>query len=372
MTTVKSIGDSWRDSGQPERQRPGAWWTSTPSCIFPRNASTKHDRTHPQGIPRWTSRYRPLISIKGLQERFATVGKNAKICVALKYTRPRWNVWMREVICYAQVYALVRQRRCTARIHTTVLTQSLHAIDRTTPSRVNYQQIKWPSAKCNNEWIQFDEDVSKIIQTRSNGNADRRLNVLSAIIVSYAKERFGLHEGKQEKIYGKNRRAKKVQDLRHELRALKEKYKQASEGECQPLTELRKILRAKLRTIRKAEWHRRCRKERARKRTSFLTDPFGFAKKLLSDKRSGQLNCPTEELNTYLRDNLSDPERDKELGNLEAVIRPHQPTTKFDLEEPSWKEVREVVKAARSASVPGPSRVPYSIYKCCPGLLLLL
>ena len=232
--------------------------------------------------------------------------------------------------------------------------QSLRTIDRTTPSRVNFKQIKWPSAKCNNEWIQFDEYVSEIIQTTSKGNADRRLNVLSAIIASYAKERFGLREGKQEKTYCKNRRAKKVQDLRRELRALKKKYKQANEAERQPLTELREILRAKLRTIRKAEWHRRRRKERARKRTSFHTDPFGFAKKLLGDKRSGQLNCLTEELNTYLRDNLSDPERDKEQGNLEAVIRPHQPTTKFDLEEPSWKEVREVVKAARSASAPGP------------------
>ena len=150
------------------------------------------------------------------------------------------------------------------------------------------------------------------------------------------------------------------------------KKTQVSEAERQPLTELREILRAKLRTIWKAEWHRRRRKERARKRTSFLTDPFGFAKKLLGDKRSGQLNCPTEELNTYLRDNLSDPERDKELGNLEAVIRPHQPTTKFDLEEPSWKEVREVVKAAHSASAPGPSGVPYGVYKRCPSLLLLL
>ena len=32
---------------------------------------------------------RPLISIEGLRERFATAGKNAKTCVALKYTRPR-------------------------------------------------------------------------------------------------------------------------------------------------------------------------------------------------------------------------------------------------------------------------------------------
>ena len=152
----------------------------------------------------------------------------------------------------------------------------------------------------------------------------------------------------------------------------KKKYKQTSEGECQPLTVLREILRAKLRSIWKAEWHRRCRKERSRKRTSFLADPFGFAKKLLGDNRSGQLNCPTEELNTYLRDNLNDPGKDKELGHLETVIRQHLPKTNFDLEVTCWKEVREVVKAARSASPPGPSGVPCSVYKRCPGLLQLL
>ena len=63
---------------------------------------------------------------------------------------------------------------------------------------------------------------------------------------------------------------------------------------------------------------------------------------------------------------MSDPGRDKELGNLEAVIRPNLPTTKFDLEEPSRKEVREVVKAARSASAPGPSGIPYGVYKQSP------
>ena len=91
-----------------------------------------------------------------------------------------------------------------------------------------------------------------------------------------------------------------MQDVRRELRALKKKYKHASEGERQPFTELREILKAKLRSIRKAEWHRMRWKERAWKRLSFLTDPFGFALKLLGDKRSGQLNCSTEELNTIL------------------------------------------------------------------------
>ncbi len=54
---------------------------------------------------------------------------------------------------------------------------------------------------------------------------------------------------------------------------------------------------------------------------------------------------------------MSDPGRDKEVGHLEAVIRPNQPVTEFDLDEPSWWEVREVEKAAQSASAPGPRGV---------------
>ena len=65
---------------------------------------------------------------------------------------------------------------------------------------------------------------------------------------------------KVKKKYRKNRKGKKIQDLRRELRVLKKKYKQAWEGERQPLTELREILKAKLKSTRKAEWHRTERK----------------------------------------------------------------------------------------------------------------
>ena len=49
-------------------------------------------------------------------------------------------------------------------------------------------------------------------------------------------------------------------------------------------------------------------------------------------------------MNTYFRDTLGDPGRDRELGHLEVVIRPNLPVTEFDLDDPRWKEVREVVK----------------------------
>ena len=76
-------------------------------------------------------------------------------------------------------------------------------------------------------------------------------------------------------------------------------------------------------------------------------------------------------MNTYLRDTLSVLSRDKELSHMKAVICSNQPTTEFDLDKQSWKEVRDVVKAARPASAPGASGVPYGVYKQYPSLLQL-
>ena len=124
--------------------------------------------------------------------------------------------------------------------------------------------------------------------------------------------------------------------------------------------------------LRRAEWHRRWGRERARKRATFIANPFGFTKQLLGDKRSGRLECSTEEVNHFLQDTVSDSLREQELEPNKALISPAPPTTEFNLREPSLKEVEEIIKAPRSASTPGPSGVPYLVYKRCPELLRIL
>ncbi|XP_061920230.1 uncharacterized protein LOC133660667 [Entelurus aequoreus] len=194
---------------------------------------------------------------------------------------------------------------------------------------------------------------------------------MSTIIVSYGSERFGrMEKGNTEATpYTMNRRATKIHQLRQELRTLRKQFKRAAEEDKQPLEELRNILRKKLTTLRRAEWHRRRGRERARKRAAFIANPFWFAKQLLGDKRSGRLECPREEVNRFLQNTMSDPLRGQDLGPNRALISPAPPTAEFQLTEPSLKEVEEVIKAAHSASSPGPSGVPYLVYKRCPGLL---
>lgn len=143
-----------------------------------------------------------------------------------------------------------------ARTHPTEPSTSEHLYPRLHPEQ--RQRIKWPSATSKSMWQQFDEDVCEIVQTTAKGDADRRLHTMTTIIVSYASERFGpIETAGSGKPYSKNCRATKIQQLRQELRSFKRQYKVASGEERQPLMELREILRKKLLTIRRAEWHRR-------------------------------------------------------------------------------------------------------------------
>ncbi|KAJ8356215.1 hypothetical protein SKAU_G00190090 [Synaphobranchus kaupii] len=92
-------------------------------------------------------------------------------------------------------------------------------------------------------------------------------------------------------------------------------------------------------------------------------------KQLLRQKHSGRLACSKEEIDLHIQTTYSDPERQQELGHCNILIEPPPPVKEFDSREPLLKEVQDVVKRARSSSAPGPSEVPYKVYKNCPLLL---
>lgn len=106
-------------------------------------------------------------------------------------------------------------------------------------------------------------------------------------------------------------------------------------------------------TLRRAEWYRRWGKEIARKRAA------------LGDKRSGSLVCSAEDVNSFLHNTLSDPERELELKSQSALISPKPPSVDFALRAPTWTEFQEVMKGTRTASAPGPNGVLYTVYKLC-------
>ncbi len=169
-----------------------------------------------------------------------------------------------------------------------------------------------------------------------------------------------------------NRREVKISQLRQDLRSLKRQYKVAKEEETTALAELREIVRRRLTTLRRAEWHRKKGKKRARKRRAFISNPFSFTKRLLGQKKSGNLTSSVEEMNYHLSVTFSDSERKQDLGPCEKLIEPPESVAQFNISGPTLKEVKDAVMAARSSSAPGPSRVPYRVYKQCPKLLVRL
>lgn len=249
--------------------------------------------------------------------------------------------------------------------------QSLHVTEPVPPGLpLEKKRIKWPQACKTTVWEQFDEDVDRVLEASAKGEVERKLQAMTTIIISLAQERFGEQDKKPPRsTYTMNQRAVKIHKIRQELKSLKRQHKEASEEQRPPLAELRAILRKRLMTLRRAEWHRRRRKERARKRASFIANPFGFTKQLLGQKRDGSLVCSKEEMDLHLQNTYSDPNRQEELGRCDILIDPPPPTKDFDNKEPLLREVEEVVRRARSSSAPGPSGVPYKVYKYCPLLL---
>lgn len=73
-------------------------------------------------------------------------------------------------------------------------------------------------------------------------------------------------------------------------------------------------------------------------------------------------------MNNHLKATYIDPGREQPLGPCDALTTPPEPTVDFNVKEPRLSEVEEVVRRARSSSAPGPSGVPYKVYKNCPKL----
>ncbi|TWW64129.1 hypothetical protein D4764_03G0011370 [Takifugu flavidus] len=193
------------------------------------------------------------------------------------------------------------------------------------PSGKSERRVKWPAAN-NKEWLQLDEDIDKIMATTGKGNVDHKLQAMCTFITIINAERFGVKE-----------------------RPVRKESATPNWWEH------------KISQLRKG-------KERAKKRKAFITNLFSFTKRLLGQKKSGSLTCPVEEINHHLNIIFSDPLREQDLGPCEALVKPPEPVVQFNTTEPTQKEVKEAVMAARSSSSPGSSGVPYRVCKQCPKL----
>ena len=88
----------------------------------------------------------------------------------------------------------------------------------------------------------------------------------------------------------------------------------------------------------------------------------------LLDKRSWTLWKSNEEVEEYLRQTHSDPQKGVDLGDNDMLPNPPPPASEFNYAQPTMSEMTEILKKARAGSAPGPNGVPYKVYKYCPTL----
>lgn len=74
-------------------------------------------------------------------------------------------------------------------------------------------------------------------------------------------------------------------------------------------------------------------------------------------------------MEVFLRETHNNTFRNQALDANPSINSIKTPEKELNISEPSWKEVQEVVKKARTGSAPGPSCIPYKVYKKCPMLL---
>ena len=249
--------------------------------------------------------------------------------------------------------------------------------DRQPNSRPRHQEaqrkerVKWPKASQEPEWRKFEEDLENILEAMNTGPAERRLRAMTNLIHTTGMDRFGAEPkgGKIQTRGGPSRRQREIKEIRKQIRGLKKQWRRAEEQEKQGLAELRDQLRDRLKSLRSAEAQKRKRKKKEKARNRFLKNPYSFTRTALGQPRSGELDCPKEELELHLKSTYSDPDRDEELPNTEELEVPAEPVTPFDEGDIKWAEVQGIIKKARAKSAPGANGIPYAVYKQCPRLL---
>ena len=94
---------------------------------------------------------------------------------------------------------------------------------------------------------------------------------------------------------------------------------------------------------------RKRRRRREKERSKFFKNPFKHVRQLLEDKRSGKLEITRSELENYIKEQYSDPEKATPLGSPLYVPRPAPPAFLFNAAFPKLSEVADVVRRARAA-----------------------
>ena len=144
-------------------------------------------------------------------------------------------------------------------------------------------KIKWPNRNETEKWRSLDDQLANILDVTMKGDIDTKLRTMTTVIYNLSKDQFGVKQPRcrNDQPETQSRRQITITNIRKDIKNLTKQFKRAQEHEKPALAELRALNRGKLRCLRRAENHRRHRKERKRKRARFTSNPFQYVSRML-------------------------------------------------------------------------------------------
>ena len=233
--------------------------------------------------------------------------------------------------------------------------------------KMTKERINWPKTN-SKEWDRLDTDLSMLLKVIYSPPEKKAISH-PTIIFQMCKERFGIKENKTKTTQGiPSRRQQKCRKLREEIKILKKTYAEALPEEKDAVKELQNEKLKKLRLAKRAESIKKNRKQFSANCHGFLSQPFQFARNILSPKPKGNLESSKETVESHLKAAHSNPLEDAERARLDELLDFASPETDFDDSFPTYKEFATKLRRTRSKSAPGPNGVPYLVYKRCQGV----
>ena len=235
------------------------------------------------------------------------------------------------------------------------------------------ERVNWPKAS-SKEWEEWGESVAEVLRAQ-NLTPDNKAVIHPLLIYTLGKERFGTKEKKDrenKQSSGPSRRQMKCKRLREEINMLKEAFMNADEDQKEGIGQLQVEKLRLLRLTKRAETIRKNRQKYVKNCNKFLSQPFEFAREVISPRPKGDIKSSKQDTEEHLKKAHGDSVSKKDKDTPENLHQYEEPTVNFDDSLPTWREFSEQLKKTRNKSAPGPNGVPYLVYKRCPGLARLL
>ena len=272
------------------------------------------------------------------------------------------------------MYKILKYQLNPSKTRASVAQEATHSGDTNTPELHSEEirlQVKWPKSSDTKAYQELKKEVLKKFKRLKRGlSNEQRLEALSDTIYSFGSDKFDVQvrRPQEPKKHHPNRRSRKLEELRAQKKRLRKRWLNATEEEKEGIKVLYEDIKAQHRTAMRQERRFQRKKQRRRSCQNFLKNPYGFAKQIFVESKSGKLNCTQRDLEDHLKKTYCDPTRHENPPAMSGIPCPTRPGSQFDMGELRKKEVDDFFKKARAKSRPGKDCVPYKVYKNCPHL----